>query len=59
VKIQIRRGFRLTQEIDDSATDVAIIGPVSTEKLDQKARTELLKKYSQPDLFPELRSGVD
>jgi serine/threonine protein kinase len=47
---QIRRGSRITQKIDDRATDVAIIGPVSTERLDQKARTELLKKYSQPDL---------
>jgi serine/threonine protein kinase len=50
---EIQGGFRLTQEIDDRATDVVIIGPVSTAKLDQKARTELLKKYSQPDLPPK------
>ncbi len=44
---EIGRGFQITQEIEDTATDVAIIGPLLTEKLDPKARTELLKKYSQ------------
>jgi hypothetical protein len=55
----VRRGFRITQEIGDSATDVAIIGPVSTEELDQTVRRELLKKYSQPAVPPEVSSGVE
>jgi serine/threonine protein kinase len=55
----VRRGFRITQEIGDGVTDVVIIGPVSTEKLDHTARLELLKKYSQPAVPPEVSSGVD
>jgi serine/threonine protein kinase len=49
---EIPRGFRVTQKINDLATGVAIIGPVSTEKLDHTARAKLLKKYSQPDAPP-------
>jgi RNA polymerase sigma factor (TIGR02999 family) len=44
---EIQPGFRITQKIHHAATEVAIIGPVSTDKLDQGARIELLEKYSQ------------
>jgi hypothetical protein len=44
---EIPPGSRITQKIHDAATEVAIIGPVSTDKLDQAARIELLEKYSQ------------
>ena len=45
---EIRRGNSLIQQINDAATDVAIIGPVSKEMPEGTARMELLKKYSQP-----------
>ena len=44
---EIQPGFRITQKIHHGAAEVAIIGPVSTDKLDQGARIELLEKYSQ------------
>jgi len=56
---EIARGLRVIQRIDDIATGVAIIGPVSTEKLDQTARAELLREYSQPDAPPGVSPGAE
>jgi serine/threonine protein kinase len=55
---EIQPGLQIAQRIGDNATEVAIIGPVSTEKLDQKARTELLKKYSQLEIPPDSSPSV-